>query len=226
MPPVGITLAVEKAVAQGVSRSVAYSRALVWAAAEITVAVRAGMIVAEVVPDILKRAGLDDADVAAGLAIFAAISGLVGLRAIKTQWAKQSARSPGSRGVWDLKWPHGRNEMHWRLGQNVPWRFKVIDILVEYKGIVISIKSLDLQAKKYVKLSELTRVVRGYIDEVAAFNGGEYRNFEILPIHIRGRGLKLAVPPGATAAQTEKLREIIEYGRQLGVIVEIVEVPW
>jgi hypothetical protein len=35
--------------------------------------------------------------------------------------------------------------------------------------------------------------------------------------------LDLAVPPGATAAQRNALRELVTYGRQKGVSVNIVE---
>jgi len=51
------------------------------------------------------------------------------------------------------------------------------------------------------------------------------RDIVIRAEHIDERVLRLAVPPGATEAQTSALKSLIEYGKHNGVKVEVRRVP-
>lgn len=66
---------------------------------------------------------------------------------------------------------------------------------------------------------------RGYVDSVADFQGKKWGGVDIKPGDITARGLDLAVPAGATAAQQQALQSLITYGAQNGVTVRIVVVP-
>ena len=107
------------------------------------------------------------------------------------------------------------------LGRNLPGNFPVIDRFS--KGVATSIKSLDLGAKSYQNVRTLARTVRGYIDDVAAFNGRSWGGATVRGADISGRALELAVPAGGgTAAQGAVLQSAVEYGRSVGVSVGIV----
>jgi hypothetical protein len=127
-----------------------------------------------------------------------------------------------NRGVWDLG-PVVRGEIiHERLGQNVPRTFPVIDRFQD--GVVTSIKSIDLQAPSYRKTDSILRTGKGFIDKVVEFNGGKRGNFQIEANAIKGRGLDIAVPPGATLQQQGALDVLRSYGYARGVTVQVIEV--
>jgi filamentous hemagglutinin len=108
-----------------------------------------------------------------------------------------------------------------RLGKNLPGNFRTIDKFED--GLATSIKSLDLGAKSYANPSSLTRVVQGYIDKMAAYRGAKWSDIKIQPAEIKGRALDLAIPPDGSEAQRASLQTLIEYGKEHGVIVNIVE---
>jgi hypothetical protein len=127
------------------------------------------------------------------------------------------------RGVWE-QGPGPRGEaIEKMLGQNLPQNYPTIDRFEN--GIATSIKSVDLTDPTYLKVENLTRIGVGYVDKVAAFRGRRWAGVEIKAGDITGRGLDLAVPPGAaTAEQQAALQRLVEYGRQRGVTVTIKEV--
>jgi hypothetical protein len=132
------------------------------------------------------------------------------------------AETIADRGVWDLG-PVVRGEIiHEQLGQNLPRSFPVVDIFED--GIVTSIKSIDLKAPSYRKFDDLLRVCKEYLDTVAAFKGGQRSKIKITGSQIRGRALTVAIPPGATAEQSEALRALTAYGQSKSVGVKIVEI--
>lgn len=128
---------------------------------------------------------------------------------------------PVGRGIWDLT-PEARwTTVEQRLGKNLVVNFKTIDKFASETAT--SIKSLDLQAKTYLDLSTLRRVVTGYIDKVAAYKGGRWNKITIDPEQIQHRALDLAVPPDGTEEQKSVLQSLVDYGRQHGINVNIVE---
>ena len=139
-----------------------------------------------------------------------------GKRVIPQAGAQQS-------GVWDSP-PVLRGEIIERqLGQNLPGNYPVIDRF--NNGIATSIKSMNLSDKTYLNARAITRVGGGYVDDVVAFQGRNWAGVNIRQSDIIGRGLDLAVPKGASQAQSTALKALVEYGKGKGVTVKIVEIP-
>lgn len=137
--------------------------------------------------------------------------------------AAAASRAPAAGSVWS-KPPVVRGEIiEKQLGSNLPRSFPVIDRLDN--GVATSIKSLDLNAVSYQDPAVLTRTVRGYIDNVAKFNGAKRDGFEVLPREVTGRALDLAIPGAGTAAQQRALGQLTEYGRLAGVTVNVIVLP-
>jgi hypothetical protein len=100
--------------------------------------------------------------------------------------------------------------------------FPVIDRVV--KGVVTSIKSIDLRAASYQNISTLTRTVQGYITKLANWQGARWGGYEIKAYEITGRVLELAIPPGGTPTQWEALRQLQQYAERVGVVLRIIEI--
>lgn len=125
------------------------------------------------------------------------------------------------RGIWGLT-PEARwTAVEQQLGKNLPSNFPVIDKFEH--GIATSIKSMDIAAQTYSNPAAIARVGQGYIDKVAGFQGRNWANVDIRASQITGRSLDLAVPPGASGAHKQALQDLIRYGQQQGVRVNIVE---
>jgi hypothetical protein len=124
-------------------------------------------------------------------------------------------------GVWSLN-PFARGTAAERaLGRNLPGNFPVIDRFAD--GVATSIKTIDLGATSYQNIATLTRIVTGYIDEVAAFSGRTWAGVTVRGADITGRALELAIPAGSgTAAQQAALQAAVRYGQSLGVNVTII----
>ncbi|MFV0309025.1 MAG: hypothetical protein ACK5OX_14920 [Desertimonas sp.] len=105
----------------------------------------------------------------------------------------------------------------------LPAGFPTIDRFED--GIATSLKTLDLHATTYSSTARLASKVRGYINQVASFSGGSRGPEVITSGMVQGRALTIAVPAGATPAQTATLNSMIEYGATKGVSVEILVVP-
>ncbi|MFB0535680.1 MAG: RHS repeat-associated core domain-containing protein [Anaerolineae bacterium] len=131
---------------------------------------------------------------------------------------RQAARS-----VWRLPPLQRGTVIHQRLGQNLPQNFPVIDRFAN--GTATSIKSLDLNAPTYQNIGGLTSKVQGYINTLASFPGATRGNIAITAPQITGRVVELAVPPGATPAQSMALQQLQQYASSLGVTLQIVVVP-
>ena len=96
-----------------------------------------------------------------------------------------------------------------RLGANLPSNFPVIDRF--QGGVATSIKSLNLNAASYQSIPTLRRTVLGYLNKVSTYQGqpNAWANVQILPNHITGRALDLAIPAsGATPAQMQALQAL------------------
>jgi hypothetical protein len=76
---------VKKMVAKGLSRAAARSVAVAYTVAHLGTAAASAVVIGGVVPKVLVDAGLDEADVRAGLAVFRALFTLVGLRSVGKQ---------------------------------------------------------------------------------------------------------------------------------------------
>src|SRR5262249_16779233 len=132
-----------------------------------------------------------------------------------------------SRGVWDFGWALRGPAIEQRLAGNLPNGFPVIDRFVN--GTATSIKSMDMAA---ASVQYITNTGRGYIDSVRAFQGASRTNqatgvtTTITSNQITCRALDLAISPGATEAQRTALNGIVQYGRDRGVTVNLIEIPY
>jgi hypothetical protein len=127
------------------------------------------------------------------------------------------------KGVWK-KGPVVRGEIiEKKLGQNLHQNFPTVDKFKD--GIVTSIKSVDLKAQTYQNTTKLRHTLTKYVDKVAKFNGGEVNELnKIVYKQIKGRALDIAIPKGASAAQKQIMKEIVDYGLTKDVMVNIVKI--
>ncbi|REC97235.1 hypothetical protein DEU35_2998 [Microbacterium sp. AG157] len=111
-----------------------------------------------------------------------------------------------------------------RLGGNLPASFPTIDRFDRLTGVATSIKSVDLGAATYQSDKALTRLLTGYIDKTAGFTGASWGGERIIARDVTERVLQVAVPRGATDAQSAVLASMAQYAEQNGVklIVEVV----
>lgn len=88
---------------------------------------------------------------------------------------------------------------------------------------MISIKTLDLGARTYQNLERLQRVVQGYIQKLAEFQGAKYE-VEINPADIKVRELWLVIP-GANEGQWRVLQALQELAAKSNVLLRIILWP-
>jgi hypothetical protein len=134
-------------------------------------------------------------------------------------------RGPPGRGVWD--WPaikRGR-ELEPLFGQNLDPNFPTIDIWHPEIGTATSLKSIDLEAPGYQVGGKypnaLYNKLSKHIDTLAGFTDTTYRDVTVLERDVKSRVLTVIVPSRGTAKQRQVLRNIVEVGRQRGVVVSI-----
>lgn len=115
------------------------------------------------------------------------------------------------------------------LGSNCPH----IDDYVFQAETVTSMKTLDLTLKSYQDVGLIDSTVRGYIDDLSAFNElswtdktrGVHYHFK-RDENFQDRYLELAIPLGrATQAQVEKILEMQDYAQERDITLVINEVP-
>jgi RHS repeat-associated protein len=129
-----------------------------------------------------------------------------------------------ARRVWDLPPLERGRVLHQLLGQNLPDRFPVVDRMVWEEGRVISIKTLDLGARTYQNLERLQRVVQGYIQKLAEFQGDKYAGIWIRPGQINARELWLVIPE-ANEGQWRVLQALQELAAKSNVLLRIILWP-
>jgi len=85
---------------------------------------------------------------------------------------------------------------------------------------VISIKTLDLGARTYQNLERLQRVVQGYIQKLAEFQGERFAGIRIRPEDIKIKELWLAIP-GANEGQWRVLQSLQEAALKANIILTL-----
>ncbi len=139
-----------------------------------------------------------------------------------------SAATQSSQSVWKLR-PFERGKVIERLlgrGTALVDNFPTIDKFDFRTGTATSIKSLDLSLKSYQNISTLTREVRGYIDKLANWQGqtSSWAGVRILPNQVTSKVLELAIPPNASQAQLNALRQLQQYASNVNVTFVFVPV--
>jgi hypothetical protein len=65
----------------------------------------------------------------------------------------------------------------------------------------------------------------GYVDKVTQFDGATYGNVTIRAGETKVRKLELIVPSKGTKEQAQAFLDSVEYGREQGVLVDIIVAP-
>ena len=139
------------------------------------------------------------------------------------QVTEQAAQTTQS--VWKLDPLKRGQEIEKMLGRSpqLTQNFPVIDRFEN--GVVTSIKSIDLGAKSYQNIGQLTGTVKGYVSKLANWQGVRWGNVQIESGQITARELLLTIPQGATQAQLAALQQLQQWASTVGVTVNITVVP-
>jgi hypothetical protein len=133
-------------------------------------------------------------------------------------------RSKG-RGVWDLPATLRGRILEKIFGHNLHPNHPTIDIWDANTGAVTSLKSVDLESPTYQVngkyVNALHTKLSKAVDALADFEGGRYADKYVPEDEITSRALTVIVPGLGTAEQRQVLRQIVEVGRQRGVLVRI-----
>ena len=92
-------------------------------------------------------------------------------------------------------------------------------------GAVTSLKSVDLEAPGYQVqgkyVNALYNKLSRDVNKLAKFEGGTYGGIDVRGDEIISRTLTVIVPSLGTAEQHQVLRQVVQLGKQHGVIVKI-----
>ncbi|MEV0171376.1 hypothetical protein AB0I00_09665, partial [Streptomyces sp. NPDC050803] len=137
-----------------------------------------------------------------------------------------AAKSGGPRvtekSVWSMP-PSPRGfKIEEMLGGNLPNNFRTIDKWDKGAGVATSIKSIDTSLPSYSTASGIRATGRKYVRAMARFNGASGGGVTIAQSEIKMRRLEIGVPRnGLTDSQEGALLDVVKYGRQQGVVVEV-----
>lgn len=120
---------------------------------------------------------------------------------------------------WELGWgTRGVAMERLRLGgpRTLPSNAPTIDDFRH--DVVVSIKSIDLNAPWYQDPPNLSRKIDGYVDKLRAFDAMNWNDIKIRNEEIRGKVLDIVVPKSSgTPAQWEAIAAAMERARRFGV---------
>jgi hypothetical protein len=158
------------------------------------------------------------------LSIRAITAGIKRAISSRTRLTRKRSAERSKDSVWNKPSAVRGNEIHTRLGENLPHTFPVVDIWNPATGSVRSIKSVDLTAKSYQNASRLRSLLQGRVDDVAEFETARLGRVAIERGSVRHRGLDVAVERGAASAEQQGvLRELQAYARSRGVDLQVHE---
>ncbi|MFZ1265329.1 MAG: RHS repeat-associated core domain-containing protein, partial [Anaerolineae bacterium] len=138
-----------------------------------------------------------------------------------TEQAGQTTQS-----VWKLDPLKRGQEIEKMLGRSpqLTQNFPVIDRFEN--GLATSIKSIDLGAKSYQNIGQLTGTVKGYVSALANWQGvRQWGGISIENSKIIARELLLAIPQGATQAQLAALQQLQQWASTVGVTINVTVIP-
>lgn len=123
--------------------------------------------------------------------------------------------------VWSMS-NHDRGFMIGaRRGENLPPNYPGIDVWDASTQTGTSIKSIDLRARTYQDHRALERRIKGYVDDLDAFNGAVSHG--INTTGIKKKRLDIVVPAGATKDQRLAIARARQYGKSKGIEVVVTE---
>ncbi len=130
---------------------------------------------------------------------------------------------PRSRGVWDLSAALRGRILEKIFGHNLHPNHPTIDIWDPSTGAVTSLKSIDLEAPGYQVEGKYANALYNKLsrdlNKLAEFEGGRYAGTDVRDV--TSRSFTLIIPSLGTAEQRQVLRNVIEIGKQRGVIANI-----
>jgi RHS repeat-associated protein len=127
-------------------------------------------------------------------------------------------------GFWEME-PKARGvAIEQSLGHNVPPSYPAIDIWNESTGLGTSIKSVDLNANTYQSASALLSKVKGYVNNLNAFNGRDWGGLDTRG-KVKLKELDVVIPGAGSAAQQAALNSAVAYAQSLNIVLKIVVLP-
>ncbi|MEU8527092.1 DNRLRE domain-containing protein [Streptomyces sp. NPDC048629] len=135
------------------------------------------------------------------------------------------AEAASATSVWKLPANERGIAIEDMRGGNLPNSFPTIDRWDAATGTATSIKSIDTTLASYQKASGITGLGRKYVRDMANFNGRTWRGTTVDGSAVQNRRLEIGVPPGMSSVQQQALNDVVTYGQQQGVVVEVFEVP-
>ena len=141
---------------------------------------------------------------------------------LKERKEAKATKSKIEPSVWGLEPKKRGVYIEKKLEQNLVSNFPIIDKWSEDTGTATSIKSLDLNAKTYQKISKLRSVLKGYINKVAAFKGIDWGIVKIQESQICRRCLELALPHTGNTMQKKVLENMLLYAEKQEVTLKII----
>jgi hypothetical protein len=109
-------------------------------------------------------------------------------------------------------------------GEALPNSFPVVDGWAFDKGLVTSIKSIDLRSKTYQDMKNFETLVDGYVKQLEGWDGSErgFLGITIRSKHVKEKMLHLGVPDGAMSSeQRDVLTKIAKQLESSGAKVKI-----
>ncbi|MBP5493126.1 MAG: hypothetical protein J6Y08_09795 [Clostridiales bacterium] len=119
------------------------------------------------------------------------------------------------RSVWDQDNFQRGITFREKYGGNLPFNYPVISYYANHEAK--SIKSIDTTSPYYQNLKKLDDKVKGYINDLAKFDGASWGSTVIGPGEITSRTLVIVIPENGSAACYQELIALKAYAASKGV---------
>jgi len=106
-----------------------------------------------------------------------------------------------------------------KYGGNLPHNYPVISRFENREAA--SIKSIDTTSPYYQNIKTLEKTVKGYIDDLASFEGAKWGDTVITPQDIHSRRLIIVLPENGSADCLAAIESLRAYAQSQGVILQI-----
>ena len=133
--------------------------------------------------------------------------------------AEGKTETQESDSVWDQENFDRGIALREEFGGNLPYNYPVISRFDS--GEAVSIKSVDTTSPYYMNSINLTRKIKGYINDLSEFSGRDYAGTSIQEDEIKSRSLLLVVPENGSENCLEEIEDLVIYAREQGVDLEI-----
>jgi len=101
--------------------------------------------------------------------------------------------------------------------------YPVIDVLSN--GVGMSIKTLDVTAKSYLKGNTVYNTLKGYIDALAKFKPRHWGPSLVPEGSLKSKVLELGIPKGATPSQIQQIQKAIKYAESKNIKMNVRVIP-